>query len=163
MPHSIVAIITKDKIDKERAKYYDLVLFSENNFTIIGLSGSHSEYWAKKLKIYDDYSDFFGYPDGVFINITLKMTEDIGIKKFALVATDYFGGLGSQAGRIFENGNEIFLDGYNDQEPLFKGTRINDVLKYIGVKRGKKSDEFDTINLSKYRSFEKYYIKYDNE
>ena len=163
MPHAIVAIVTKDKIDQEKAASFDLVVRSENNFTIIGLDGCHSEYWAKEYGIYDECGDYFGHPDGVFINITLRLATEIGITKFALIATDYFGGEGVQAGRVFENEKEVFLEGYSTKNILFTGISINEALSYIGVKKGKRTDEFDAINLSKYRSFDGAYTKYEEE
>lgn len=161
MGHAITAIITKNPIDENKAKELDLACFHEKNVTIIGLDTCHSEFWAKQFGIYDDSSDFFGYPAGVFVNSTLKLAEAIGISKFALITTDYFGGIGVQAGRVFINNKEVILDGYNSDDALFKGVTINATLKYIGVKKSLFKDEFDTINLSKYRSFDSYYDNYE--
>jgi len=58
--------------------------------------------------------------------------------------TDYFGGYGTQAGVIFENGE---MKG----EPMDGDGTVNRLLGLIGVRKHLLKDEFDTLELYKYR------------
>lgn len=81
-----------------------------------------------------------------------KITLIDNIKTFAEISTDYFGGMGDQNGNAWVDGIEIDL----------KIHSINNALKTIGVIKENYdnansrtgSDEFDTINLGNYRSYE---------
>lgn len=69
--------------------------------------------------------------------------------RFVLAETDYFGGAGEQSAEIFEISDgksksiSGIIDGYHP---------INEALKKIGVQRESGMDEFDTIDLGKYRT-----------
>jgi len=63
-------------------------------------------------------------------------------KTFAYVETDYFGGCGDQSAKAWLDGRRIPSDS------------IDQALKIIGVICAPDLDEFDTINLGKYRSDE---------
>lgn len=66
--------------------------------------------------------------------------------KLAYVETDYFGGTGTQAGLLYENGKPA--------APQSGEGAINALLKELGVRREHDKDEFDTLNLGKYRYME---------
>lgn len=63
----------------------------------------------------------------------------------AYIATDYFGGTGSQAATVFANGNIILPPQWAEIGI------INQALKLIGVISNKNIDEFDALNLGQYR------------
>ena len=67
--------------------------------------------------------------------------------KFIYIETDYYGGRGSQAAGIFEDG--ILLDVYNSEGKT--DGAINTALRFIGVIKEPDADEFETLNLHKYR------------
>ncbi len=58
--------------------------------------------------------------------------------------TDYFGRYGTQAGVIFENGDIKC-------EPMHGDGTVNHLLKLLGVRKLLQKDEFDTLELYKYR------------
>ena len=58
--------------------------------------------------------------------------------------TDYFGGYGIQAGVFFENGEMKF-------EPMDGDGTVNHLLRLLGVRKHLLKDEFDTLELYKYR------------
>lgn len=62
----------------------------------------------------------------------------------AYLETDYFGGVGTQAGVLFENGERI--EGPSDKEGI-----INQILRKMGVCIEPGKDEFDSVGLGNYR------------
>ncbi len=67
--------------------------------------------------------------------------KELGLTKFAIIFTDYFGGIGEQIAVVYENGKQIMV-------PTTDG--INAALEMLGVQKNGKKDEFDSINLRKY-------------
>jgi hypothetical protein len=72
-------------------------------------------------------------------------------KTIAKISTDYFGGAGHQEAKLFVNNKKEYD---NSSEFDFSERPINTVLKKMGIKTKGSMDEFDTINLSNYRSNE---------
>lgn len=70
-------------------------------------------------------------------------------KSVGVISTDYFGGTGHQEAKLFINNKKEY-----DKSSEFDWSEspINSVLKMIGVVKKGGADEFDTINLSNYRS-----------
>lgn len=69
--------------------------------------------------------------------------------RIGYVEAEYFGGLGGQSSIAFENGNEI-LKSINEKDS------INHILRFLGIQRTSEKDEFDLVNLDKYRDTEKW-------
>lgn len=67
--------------------------------------------------------------------------------KLAYIETDYFGGVGTQGGVLYENGRETI------SACVGEGT-INALLKALGAWRKPDMDEFDCLELGKYRHFD---------
>lgn len=67
--------------------------------------------------------------------------------KLAYVETDYFGGYGTQGGVLYENGSEKI-------PPQTGSGTINVLLKELGAWRKPNSDEFDQLELGKFRHIE---------
>lgn len=67
--------------------------------------------------------------------------------KLAYIETDYFGGFGTQGGVLYENGREKI-------PPQTGNGTINALLKKLGVWRKPDTDEFDCLELGKYRHIE---------
>ena len=72
-------------------------------------------------------------------------------KTIARISTDYFGGAGHQEAKLFVNNKKEYD---NSSEFDFSERPINTVLKKMDIKTKGSMDEFDTINLSNYRSNE---------
>jgi hypothetical protein len=147
MGHHITAIITKLPMNNTAAIALDLPVFIENNYAIIGLDAAHSDYWQQKLKL----------PNAAEREILLDcattqyFAQQIGAVRYAIIETDYFGGVGTQAAVVYENKQVIM--------PTKQGG-INTALAVLGVQRSTDKDEFDTIQLGKYRDFSDYFEKY---
>ena len=69
--------------------------------------------------------------------------------ELAYVETDYFGGIGTQGGVLYENGRIRIAPHSGD------GT-INLLLRELGVKCLANKDEFDSLNLGNYRHMTEY-------
>lgn len=64
--------------------------------------------------------------------------------KLAYIETDYFGGVGTQGGVLYENGCEAC-------PPRVGEGTINALLKELGARHRPGTDEFDSLELGKYR------------
>lgn len=70
-------------------------------------------------------------------------------RTIAKIETDYFGGSGNQWAKLFVDNKRV----YDESDELhWKVRPINEVLVKMGVVRNSGEDEFDTLNLGKYRS-----------
>lgn len=67
--------------------------------------------------------------------------------KLAYIETDYFGGAGTQGGVLYENNTEKI-------PPKTGEGAINALLKKLGAWRKPDVDEFDCLELGKYRHFD---------
>ena len=149
MGHCISALITQNSVNESVAKKYDLPILTEGDFLIVALDPSHADYWDEKLG--------FNYEKLSSIMMDTKcihyFAEELGLHKFAIIYTDYFGGVGSQSSAVYKSGQQIM-------PPTKDG--INKALKMIGVQKHGDKDEFDSINLGKYRHFDNYFKKYND-
>jgi len=124
-----------------------LPCFTESGFTIIGLHPQHSDYWADKLDLsHHEYSEL-----PLDNEVTRFFARTLQLGRYALIHTDYFGVNGQQQATVIE-GERVLL-------PVMNGG-INAALRLLGVRRGRLTDEFDTIRLGTYRSFEDYFARY---
>lgn len=89
-------------------------------------------------------------PKGILATTYIPNIREFGKgKTIAKISTDYFGGWGHQEAKLFVNNKKEYS---NSSEQDMKLTPINDVLKMMGVIADIGKDEFDTIDLGKYRS-----------
>ena len=149
MGHQICALVAKVPINKESAKEFGLSVYEENGFAIVGIDSAHSDYWADKLGLqYNSDSEI-----RLDCPVTHIMAKKVIIGEYALIETEYFGGAGNQKAGVFEEG-EVRVNVQSGEGA------INECLRTIGVRAKHGSDEFDTINLAGYRSFEDEYEEY---
>lgn len=158
MAHHITALVTAGPVDAEQAARYELPCFRENGVTIIGLHAWHSDYWAEQLDIpHRNHSDIILDND-----VTRFFAQALGLGRYALISTEYFGGWGEQYATVCEAG-QVLMPATSDG--------INAALRLLGVRRrlkpqpldvrgGLLMDEFDTIGLGQYRSFDDYFERY---
>ncbi|MEM9027303.1 MAG: hypothetical protein AAGC70_02940 [Pseudomonadota bacterium] len=147
MAHNISALITRGPLDETPASEFDLPLITVGDFVIVPLYVNYSDHWAEKL----------GMPRETHANmahdapITLEFARQLNIARFALIQTEYFGGFGEQFATVYA-GNQRMM-------AVTKGG-INDALRMIGVVRQDGMDEFDSMELGKYREFSTYFKAY---
>ncbi len=70
-------------------------------------------------------------------------------KKIAYVEAEFFGGDGTQAAAVWENGKLIF-------GPVVDNDAINQALRIIGVAKNDHVDEFEALSLSRHRDTDKW-------
>lgn len=92
--------------------------------------------------------DYSLFPELEYFNASVKeLMESYSFRtKLAYIETDYFGGTGTQAGILYENGKPA--------APKNGEGAINALLKELGVWRKPDKDEFDMLGLGKYRHME---------
>ncbi len=148
MGHQITAIVTAQSIDEDRAREFDLPVFVEHGYTIVGLDVAHTDYWTDRLNL--PYTD-----DNSAIILDCQTTHyfarQLDIKRYAIIHTDYLGGIGDQFAVVYEADRVVMTT---------TAGGINQALRTIGVKCSPGLDEFDSINLAKYRHFDQYFEKY---
>ena len=79
--------------------------------------------------------------------VELQILKCITTQKVIYAEAEYFGGIGSQSSIIWEGGKRL---DFFDKE----SRSINLALKRIGVSAIEGMDEFDTVNLGRYREIE---------
>ena len=148
MGHNICAIIGKKPINEDNLKKYGLALAYEENFAIIILDQDSIWYWSEKLNFsIESQSENIEWA----CELIFHFAKEIGLKKYAIIQTDYFGGIGSQCASLYEDGQIVTPD-----------KSIDEILNLLGVIRIDKKDEFDSINLGEYRDSEYYYWDSNN-
>lgn len=138
MGHYLTALITPLPIDEAKAAEMELAVVFESGMAIVPLVPESLDEWSRMLE--EKY-----VPDGRSIiidcSVTHRLATLLGLRSYALVETEYFGGTGSQHASYFR-------DGVKELDEV----SINEVLRSMGVEKGAdKFDEFDTIGLGKYR------------
>lgn len=162
MAHNLTAIILKGKFSLKKALYYDLTpIYLKYDLTLFIINIYFTEYWQCKILKKRSTLDLnladcpTMFPTDQVIAYIVK---DISLENalFAVIFTEYHGGVGIQFASIFE--------GYINKNKSI--TRINDALAALGVIREDDLDEFDTLGLSLFRRepayLEKYYTIMDD-
>lgn len=91
-------------------------------------------------------SEYKGDSPGVELTSEYKLVRDKPAVDHVFIETDYFGGIGEQFAYLFVNGVK--------KRPKHTSLPINKCLKEFGVVSNPGMDEFDTLNLSKWRTNE---------
>lgn len=144
MGHQISAVVVAGDVDLERARTFDVkIVPCLDGFTLIALEAEYVDAWADRLDIHDAVADRPLLNFRVVHYILRKIASD---SPFAIIETDYAGGVGEQSAAVYRGEEEIM-----PPRTARTGT-INEALRLIGVRRRHARDEFDTIGLSRYRN-----------
>lgn len=155
MGHNIAAIILKGTYDQPKSETFDLLGIELNdNLTLFHINHYYSACWQAKLGtkgVLDKNGvEYLLYPCERAISVLMTLISYEEAPIYAIIATDYFGGIGHQYANVYQN--ERLVD------PSIK--TINDALAYMGVNKKSGMDEFDTVGLAKHRSEPEYLEKY---
>lgn len=148
MAHSINGIITSFKYIGE-LPHVILV----GNYHLIPFTNRYgANYVDKPIPPYEE-----------FTKAIKKRIKDLSFHgKCAYIETDYFGGTGVQISETWEDGKKIdgpliSYDGIKNtqtgEQVKVVENAINQSLQNIGIYRHEDKDEFDSIGLGKYRSY----------
>lgn len=155
MGHDITAIILKGDFDKNLAKEFDLrekyLGFTLNLFHI---DIWYAACWQHLLKTEGELEikniDCIGFPTDAALAEIMKKISGISLPQYAIIKTDYFGGMGFQWASVFQ--------GKTNAD--FTVRTINQALRYLGVTKKNGLDEFETVGLDKIRVQPDYLDKY---
>lgn len=157
MGHQITALMIREPRNKEKEKNFDLnpILLPQNLVMYI-IDHNYTAYWQHRegLSGYLDINgvDYILYPSEMVIDKIINEVSEVENPEYALIATDYFGGIGNQWANVYKNGQIV--------NP--KIATINDALIHLGIKPQPNMDAFDTVELWKYRSFPDELDKYSD-
>lgn len=104
------------------------------------------------VPITDEFYDEINMNKGTTFKNNEYLTDFIGlfcseiskVSRTAYIEADYFGGLGTQNGIIWDSEKVIYEETLNDNA-------INRTLEQLGIIRVDGKDEFDTVNLGRHR------------
>jgi len=153
MGHQISAAILKGPFDAECARRFDLPSISlGSSLTLFPLYAGHCDAWSAKLSLDDPEGDWRPLLDARVVHHFLaELASD---PLYAIIETDYFGGHGDQAAVVYHARACLM--------PRTEGRRgpINRALRLLGVRASRGRDEFDTLGLANYRSFDELFVEY---
>lgn len=158
MGHAITAIVLKGNFDQELAKTFDLRKVKlDFDLHMFFIDHYYSACWQEMLKAQgfletNDNDGHILFPTEVALAEILQKITQTRFVQFAIIATDYFGGVGDQYAQVYQ-GQTLANKDIDD---------INGALKWLGVVPSKGLDAFDTVGLSKYRSNPSYLEKYED-
>jgi len=174
--HFIEAIVTLQNFDALVVEKLNLPVFQYSPAKIIGLPHSLDGLgrWAPdqflqlaqdldiKFEIFSDL-ELDEMAITVDNSITHGIANKLGLKKFALIQTEYHGGGGEQAAMVYIDGNRQ-LHGTSDKTAIGQITLlkdpINQALQMLGINIADGfCDEFSTVGLDRHRTFDKYFLR----
>jgi hypothetical protein len=155
MSHSICGIVLAGAYDEAAALRYDLrPVPLRHGVTLFHIDHYFSACWQHRLGLEGSLE---GPPPGHGLlprerAVAVLVSEITGEAEplFALIITEYFGGVGEQDARVYR--------GRRAADPSV--TRINSALAYLGVVAGRGMDEFDTVGLGRHRAQPGYLERY---
>lgn len=110
------------------------------------------EYKETSFKIKNGEINFTLLGEGIVATTKIpKSKEWQSGKLICEIETDYWGGFGDQNAKLYRD-NLIFMNEDTRKDPGLNP--INQALKMMGVKAKPGMDEFDTVNLGRYRTNE---------
>ena len=153
MAHSISAAILKGTYDSQQARQFELPAIElGEGLTLFPLHAGHCDAWSEKLDISDPPGDWRPLLDVRVVHYFMSRLAPEPF--FAVMETDYFGGAGDQAAVVYKGAQTVM--------PRYEGETgpINNALKLLGVRRSRSQDEFDTVGLGRFRSFDELFRAY---
>lgn len=155
MGHNITALILKGAYDKTVAESFGL--FGKElpfSLTLFHIDLYQTACWQFELEtvglLETSISDNFSFPTEIAISEVAKKIAKNENPLYAIIQTNYFGGIGNQYASV-----------YRYKENISKNAKtINQVLIHLSVISNGKSDEFGTIGLDKIRSQPDIFDKY---
>lgn len=146
MSHCICALVLSSPYDHEIARSYGLhERLAYGSLSLFPISHYWSAYWQAKRGNVDGMLAAVDVPgifptEGVIRAVACELTR-LPTPRFAVIMSDYFGGVGDQWAIAFEG-----------ERALTPVASVNAALRELGVVRAQGLDEWDTIGLGNYRS-----------
>ena len=155
MAHHLTALILKNRYDENQANTYDLHGIDLGyDLTMFPIDHYYTACWQKIMNIEGCLPVQNGhpslFPNEAVVSVLMSKISGLDEPMYAIIFSDYFGGIGKQWAHVYE-GSQL-ADRYFPT--------INAALQVLGVTANEGMDEFDTVNLGKYRSQPDYLDKY---
>ena len=145
MGHNISALVMRGEFDRALAVEFELKpIPAEFDLTVFPLNDEYCDSWAERLSIPGFVSDQPLLNCRVVHHIAMSIAPRA---MFAIIETDYFGGLGAQSAAVYHDKQEIMPPTTARSGP------INNALRLLGVSCTF-GDEFDAIGLGKFRRWD---------
>ena len=142
MSYTIQAIIARNDIKQEVEEIQLPFVDMPFSMILIPLPFEYvSENEIPFLPLTDEGSSSIGEK---LANICLSLSNN---SKIAYIEAEFFGGEGTQACSLYENGIEV-------DNPIISSKAINYALQWLGVKSDRDRDEFDLFGLGAHRNTE---------
>lgn len=146
MGHAISALIVRGELDTEQM--FNLGLDSLDlpfDLKMIPLSDESVDELAERLEVFGEAA-----PIPVLNMKVVHRVVDLVSPggRYAIIETDYWGGSGNQAAAVYQAG-ETLLAPRREERGV-----INAALRLLGVKKSFRKDEFDSVGLGEWRSFD---------
>jgi hypothetical protein len=144
--HAIEALILPGDCDAGAARDWDVVPVRLNaELSLVQVTVYYSAYQQATRGVTERLELPIGFPrtfptQGVLAQLAAALTGTAE-PTFAVVMTNYFGGVGDQWACLYRPGSAT---------PAVAGT-VNEALAALGVRAAAGMDEFDTVGLSAYR------------
>lgn len=144
MGHMFRAIIVKDNIIQSITEHwiYAEMIKLPQDYALIFLN----DYLFDDIEELYDLKNTRDYPHLNYLtdSVIEFLKDNSRGTPLIYMETDYFGGYGTQVGVFFENGEMKC-------EPMNGDGTVNHLLRLLGVRKHLLKDEFDTLELYKYR------------
>ena len=156
MGHHIGAVLLRGPYDDEKARAFDLKPIPlEFGITLFPLDPKHTDYWSGKLGVHGSRSPHRPLLNSEVIHHMVNAIADDPL--FAVIETDFFGGIGDQVAAVYRGQKELMAPRVGYRGP------INDALHLLGVTARGPLDLFDTLGLREYRDFDDLYEEYEDD
>jgi hypothetical protein len=145
MGHALTALLTAHECDSSRVASWDLPSVALPRLTLFHVTHYYSAYWQARrgyrgmLDVPSHFPAIFPR-ERVLVDLLADITQNEA-PRFALIQTNYFGGIGEQWACFFEGTKRLSAP----------EASINGVLCEMGVLRGTAVDEFEAVELDRHR------------
>ena len=152
MGHHISAVLLQGPFDEQRARSFGLrPIPLIPAITLFPLEAGYCDHWSERLGIAGSVSD------RPLLNgrVVHHMMWEVGREPlFAVIETDYFGGVGDQAAAVYRGDKEVMAPAVGAVGP------INQALRHLGVQAAAGTDEFDAVGLGRFRDLHDLFHSY---
>lgn len=155
MSHEVCALVVAGRVDTRTALAMDLrAALVHDGISVFPINHNFSAYWAAKrgnralLDLPEDISLVF--PTEAVLRDLVREITRTDRPRFAIIETNYFGGMGDQWAAAFDGEERLTPD----------DASINQALAALGVRSTSDRDEFEVIGLDRFRSNPEYLDTY---
>jgi hypothetical protein len=153
MGHHIGAVLLRGPFDEERARAFDLKPVPLTaQITLFPLDAGYYDHWADRLGITGFVSERPLLNGRVVHHLMRQIAPE---PLFAVIETDYCGGTGDQAAAVYRGEREVMAPSVAAVGP------INEALRHLGVLATGGRDDFDTVDLGRFRDFDDLFDSYN--